>query len=123
MLIAYGLEGIYTQGDNLSSLLFALFINDFETYLSDKYNGLSSLNNLFTSVTLNDEFETFLKLYILLYTDDTIVMAENPRDLQEALNAVSYYCELWKLKINVNKTKIIRFEKRKSLNPNNQHDF
>ena len=50
-------------------------------------------------------------------------MAENPRDLQEALNAVSNYCELWKLKINVNKTKVIRFEKRRSPNPNNQYDF
>ena len=50
-------------------------------------------------------------------------MAENPKDLQEALNAVSSYCELWKLKINVNKTKIIRFAKRKSSNPNNQYDF
>ena len=111
------------QGDNLSPLLFALFINDFETYLSDKYNGLNSLNNLFADVTLNDEFETFLKLYILLYADDTIVMAENPKDLQDALNAVSSYCELWKLKINVNKTKIIRFAKRKSSNPNYQYDF
>merc|ERR1712055_547569 len=107
MLIAYGLEGIYTQGDNLSPLLFALFINDFETYLSDKYNGLSSLNNLFTGVTINDEFETFLKLYILLYADDTIVMGNNPKDLKETLNAVSNYCELWKLRINVNKFKII----------------
>ena len=51
-------------------------------------------------------------------------MAESPRDLQEALNAVSNYCELWKLKINVDKTKIIRFAKRLSRkNPNNQYDF
>ena len=91
--------------------------------MSEKYNGLSSLNNLLTDVTLNDEFEIILKLYILLYADDTIVMAENPKDLQEALNAVSSYCELWKLKINVNKTKIIRFAKRKSHNPNNQYNF
>ena len=112
------------QGDNLSPLLFSLFINDFEAYLSDKYNGLSSLNNLFTEVNQNDELEAFLKLYILLYADDTIVMAETPNDLQVALNAVSNYCELWKLKINVNKTKIIRFAKRKSpVNQNNQYNF
>ena len=82
------------------------------------------MNNLFRGVTIDDEFETFLKLYILLYADDTIVMAESSRELQKALNAVSNYCELWKLRINVDKTKIIRFSKKKSRNnPNNQYDF
>ena len=102
------------QGDNLSPLLFSLFINDFETFLSDKYNGLRGLDILFTEATQNDEFETMLKLYILLYADDTIVMAEKPEDLQMALNAVGNYCEQWKLQVNVNKTKIIKFSKRKS---------
>ena len=54
------------QGDNLSPLLFSLFIYDFESFLSDKYNGLSCLNNLFTETVQNDEFEAFLKLYIPL---------------------------------------------------------
>ena len=114
------------QGDNLSPLLFALFINDFEKHLSniDGYNGLSSLNTLFTNATVNDDLETFLKLYILLYADDTIVMAESPNKLQEALKAVSAYCDHWNLRINVNKTKIIRFTKRKNPNnPANEYDF
>ena len=109
------------QGDNLSPLLFALFINDFEAYLSPKYDGLISLNNLHQDATANDEFETFLKLYILLYADDTIVMAEDEIELQKGLDAVRDYCKLWNLKINVNKTKIIRFSKRKT--PNNQYEF
>ena len=112
------------QGDNLSPLLFALYINDFESFLSARYEGLSSLNSLFTDVTSNDELETFLKLFILLYADDTIVMAEGHEELQKALEAVSDYCDLWKLQINVNKTKIIRFTKRKCPNdPANEYVF
>ena len=57
-----------------------------------------------------------MKLFVLLYADDTIILAENPTDLQEALNAAYSYCNLWKLKINIDKTKIIRFSKRRILN-------
>ena len=118
------------QGDNLSPLLFSLFINDFETFVSDfkkgpdGYNGLESLNNLFTNATQNDELEAMLKLYILLYADDTIIMAEKKEELQVALHAVGDYCRIWKLQVNVSKTKIIKFSKRKSKKfPNDHYDF
>ena len=103
------------QGDNLSSLLFSLFINDFEAFLSDfseDYNGLKTLNNLFTNATQNAEFEAMLKLYILLYADDTIIMAETKEELQVALHAEGEYCRIWKLQVNVSKTKIIKFKKK-----------
>ena len=101
------------QGDNLSPLLFAIFLNDFESFLSTKYQGLNSLNNLYQNVSTNDEILTLLKLYVLLYADDTIIMAEGPNELQLALDALSEYCQRWKLKINISKTKIIRFSKGK----------
>ena len=101
------------QGDNLSSLLFAIFINDFEQSISTQYNGLGALKNLYTNMATNDEILTLLKLYVLLYADDTIIMAESPNELQLALNAVSDYCKTWKLKINIDKTKIIRFTRNK----------
>ena len=65
----------------------------------------------------NDEILTLLKLYVLLYADDTIIMAESPNELQLALNAVNDYCKTWKLKINIDKTKIIRFTKNKTQMP------
>ena len=104
------------QGDNLSPLLFSLFINDFEEYLSPKCDGLKSIDELYSNTIINEEIQTFLKLFVLLYADDTIIMAEKHEELQKALKATLDYCKLWKLKINVDKTKIIRFSKRKPRN-------
>ena len=65
---------------------------------------------------LDIELESYIKLYVLLYADDTIILAETANELQEALNALSDYCILWKMKVNVDKTKIIMFSKRKCKN-------
>ena len=46
---------------------------------------------------------------MLLYADDTALLAESATDLQDKLNAFEEYCELWKLKVNVDKTKIMVF--------------
>ena len=45
-------------------------------------------NNLY-----DDDVEVFLKMYVLLYADDTIVMAETPEDLQSAFNVACDYCQ------------------------------
>ena len=34
----------------------------------------------------------FLKLFVLWYADDTIILAENERDLQTALDSIQEYC-------------------------------
>jgi len=41
----------------------------------------------------------FLKLFVLLYADDTIIVAENAHDLQNALNIYEHYCTVNKLTI------------------------
>ena len=52
-----------------------------------------------------DDIVIFLKLLILLYADDTVLMTENHKDMQTLLNFFSDYCNEWKLNINVEKTK------------------
>ena len=63
--------------------------------------------------SLESEDALFLKLFVLLYADDTIILAESERDLQRALNSVHEYCTEFKLIVNTNKTKIIIFSRGK----------
>jgi hypothetical protein len=101
------------QGDNLSPLLFALFINDLEKFLAKAYNGLPSLGNLVYSHLENEDTVTYLKLFLLLYADDTILFAESAEELQASLYGLQHYCNIWKLDVNVDKTKIMIFSKSK----------
>ena len=54
-----------------------------------------------------------MKLYILLYADDTIIMADSPDDLQATLNGLYDYCKAWSLSVNISKTKVVIFSKGK----------
>ncbi|OWF41333.1 RNA-directed DNA polymerase from mobile element jockey [Mizuhopecten yessoensis] len=54
----------------------------------------------------------YLKLFVILYADGTVLMAETPEGLQHALSVFQNYCRSWKLTINVQKTKVVIFEKR-----------
>ena len=58
----------------------------------------------------------YLKLYILMYADDTVVLAESEGEMQRSLNTLHEYCEEWKLKINVMRTKIMIFSRGKIRN-------
>ena len=93
------------QGGNLSPLLFALYLNDLESFL--KYNHVNNLK-------LNDNiFDQFLKIQILLYADDTVLLSDNADGLQYSLNCLARYCEHWKLQVNTSKTEIVIFSKGK----------
>ena len=50
---------------------------------------------------------------MLLYADDTVILAENAQELQSASDAMSEYCNVWGLKVNTTKTKIVVFLKSK----------
>ena len=92
------------QGENLSPVLFAIYLNDFNESMKGIFQGLKKLDD-----DTQKELETFMRLYVLLYADDIIILAENAEDLQVALNGLSEYCKKWCLKVNTAKTKIIVF--------------
>ena len=96
------------QGENLSPLLFAIYLNDFKTFLSEKYNGLTKF-----SESIANELNVYLKIFCLLYADDTLVLAESAAQLQKALDGLNLYCNKWALKVNLDKTKVIIFSKGK----------
>ena len=74
------------QGKNLSPIFFAMLINEFKNNLSTQYNGVH-LNQLY-----NTDIELQLKLFTLLYTDDTIVLAETERELHGKIYwLIAYY--------------------------------
>ena len=100
------------QGENLSPLLFAIFLNDFKIFLSQNYDGLTIV-----SESIMNELNVFLKIFCLLYADDTLVLAECPKQLQKALDSLKIYCDKWALKVNLDKTKVIIFSKGKIKNP------
>ncbi|MEW8152430.1 MAG: reverse transcriptase family protein [Candidatus Thiodiazotropha endolucinida] len=94
------------QGENLSPVLFSLFLNDLEDYLRHKHNDgiVIDINS--------EDVSVFLKLIILLYADDTVILAQDTKSLQKNLNDFYDYCNEWKLKINTSKSKVIIFGSR-----------
>ena len=63
-----------------------MYLNDFQDTLSNHFQGLNTISS-----EISEEIETLIKLYTLLYADDTIIMAESAEELQKALNAQYNY--------------------------------
>ena len=85
------------QGKNLSPLLFIIFLKDFNTF---KQNRFICLNP-----DQKSNQRTLLKLYSLLYADDTTLLLETEEDMQRARDATTKYCNEYKLTMNASETK------------------
>jgi len=89
----------------LSPILFSyyLHVNDLQDFLSSKNNEGIKIENL------ADNMIKYLRILVLLYADDTIILAKTADDFQKCLNDFSEFCKIWKLNININKTKVMIF--------------
>ena len=87
------------QGDNLSPLQFIIFLNDFNTFMQSGFEGIR------LTPDQNSNLRTLLKLYSLLYADDTILLSQTEEDMQRALDATTKDCNENKMTINASKTK------------------
>ena len=63
------------------------------------------------------EVDVFIKFYVLLYADDTVILAESAADLQASLNALCQYAKQWDLKVNLSKTQIVICSKGRKTSP------
>jgi len=75
------------QGESLSPILFAVFLNDLEDYLDSRANSGVVLE------TFDDNLFQFIKILELLFADDTILMSDNPTSFQKSLNDFVNYCQ------------------------------
>ena len=82
------------QGCILSPLLFCLFLNDLQNFLSFGSHGID-----LDSCTI----------YMLLFSDDLVLFAESKVELQRLINRLKLYCDTFKLKIYLNKTNVLVF--------------
>ena len=52
-------------------------------------------------------YNIYSKLFLLLYADDTVIIAENQSELQKTLENIHEYCITNLLTINTTKTRVI----------------
>ena len=86
------------QGEPFSPLLFIIFLNDMAEELDTNLNFEN-----------DSEFIDHFQKFILLFADDTLLLAESHAELQNMLNKLHIYCKKWNITVNADKTKVMLF--------------
>ena len=90
------------QGECLSPTLFAAYINKIERLM----NNIDEMG-----VHVNG-----VKISVIMYADDLVLIAKNKHGLQLGINALYEYCMENDLTVNTNKSHLMQVSKRKSTN-------
>ena len=90
------------RGCPLSSVLFNLYIND-----------------IFEMIDRHSVSDVYLdkanKINALMYADDLILISRTKEGLQRQIDCLQEYCQKWKIRINIKKTKTMIFNRGNKL--------
>ena len=98
----FALHSGVKQGHPLSTILFIFFINDLALSLADDNQQTTQISNI--------------NVFLLLFADDAVLVSSSQDGLQLMLDKLQEYSNLWNLRVNTEKTKIMIFERGKSNN-------
>ena len=90
------------QGECLSPMLFAAYVNKIESLM----NNIDQMG-----VHVND-----VKISVIMYADDLVLIAKDKHGLQLGMNALYGYCMENGLTVNTNKSHLMQVSRRKSTN-------
>lgn len=94
---AFLAEAGVKQGDNLSPLLFGLFIDQVEKFFMDRCGeneGIRIADNL---------------CRVILYADDLAILSESVVGLQNMLHHLEEFCDKYKMEVNTAKSAVVIF--------------
>ena len=72
-------------------------MNHLEGFLESHSSGSCILNNC--------------RLCLMMFVDDIVLLADSATGLQESINRLEEFCRNWDLSINIEKTKVVIFNK------------
>jgi hypothetical protein len=68
----------FEKSKNVQYNIFAIYLNDLEQFFVEiNVNGLENIRNM-----CSENLNIFVKLFSLLYADDTIILSETEADMQ-----------------------------------------
>ncbi len=80
------------QGDVISPNLFSVFIND-----------------LLKELRANKKDSDHILCNVFAYADDLVLVSESENDLQRLINIAYDWCAVWRLEVNLSKTKVVHY--------------